>query len=109
MPDRRRWFIPASPSGLIESPDQIDVLAEPQLFVESTDGIEGGGSYDERGGGNIADPSAAPNSCRLITEVERRPDFAGHAWSHQANIRVVKVGEQRVKPRADADVIEEID
>jgi len=98
VPHLRRGLVPAAPSGLVEAPHQVDVLAETQRLVESADGIEGLRSHHDHRRRHVAHPRPRADACRLAAQVEWRARFSGHPRRHQAHPGIVEVGEQRNEP-----------
>ncbi len=62
--------VAASPAGLVQSPDEVDVLPEPQPLVEAADIIEGLRPHQERRCRHVADSASGTDACRFVPEVE---------------------------------------
>ena len=56
MPDSGGGFVAATPTGLVEAPHEVAVLAESEPFVEATYGVKRLDAYDNRCCGDVADP-----------------------------------------------------
>jgi hypothetical protein len=59
------------PSGIVEAPDQVDVLAEAQRLVEAPDRIERLDAGHQRCARHVAHPGSSADPTWLVTEVER--------------------------------------
>ena len=61
---RRRRLVADPPSGCVESPDEVDVLAEAQRRVEPADGSKHSDTHHDGGGRDVADSRTRANRAR---------------------------------------------
>jgi len=71
VPHRDIGVVPTSPAGIVQSPHEVDVFAEPQPLVEAADLVECIDAYHHSRSGHVADASAGANARRLGTQIER--------------------------------------
>ena len=99
MVDRSGRLVAASPTGLVEAPDEVDVLPEPERLVEAADVVDGLGAHDDHRTGHVGDACARSDPGRVGAQVERRSVVAGDPGCDQPDPRIVEVGQERRPPR----------
>ena len=68
----RGGLVAALPSGVGEAPNQVNILADVERFVEAVDLLERRRSHHKGGGRNVGDAGAGADRGRIGAEVERR-------------------------------------
>ncbi len=107
--DDDRGFVPHAVAGLVDAPDEIDVLADAHGLVEATDAAEHVRASDQAGGRYVRDAAPGTHARRLVAEVEGRMDGlvsgqgsrsrpADDAGRDEADALVGEVRQQRVEP-----------
>ena len=70
MDDLDGRVIADPPARLVQSPDQVDILAVPQVLVEPAGPGERGRPHQQRGGGHVTDPAARLHPGRPPPEIQ---------------------------------------
>jgi len=104
-----RWVIANPMASGHESPDQIDVLAGSQRFIEATDVTDCVGATYEHGRRDVRESGPGPHRSLSVAKVERPmsmvisstqpgPRTTPNSWGDSSNSRILEMGEQRLEP-----------